>query len=164
MEEQATYTPLVATPIEGEAPVLNEDTYNTLCGMLKSPDEGNHKMAQLILNTCDIKKSIYWIWKLTKTGYTSRMVNLRTKASRAFRDHSRLFYICNRNELAFAEYCIREGGLMTPEIYKYLEDAIIRKAKLQFKHTFYDVQFKIKEEYKHLPVNVEFINDKKDES
>jgi hypothetical protein len=161
MEEQATYTPLVATPIKGEAPVLNAEVYETLKGMLRSPDEGNWKMAQMILNACDIKKSIYWIWKLTREGYASRMVNLRTKASRAFRDHSRLFYINSKGSLSFAEFCAREK-MITPEIYQYLEEDIMNRADMQFRHTFYDTQYKIKDEYKHLNNNVEFIkaNDK----
>jgi len=161
MEEQATYTPLVATPIKGEAPVLNAEVYETLKGMLRSPDEGNWKMAQMILNACDINKSIYWIWKLTREGYASRMVNLRTKASRTFRDHSRLFYINSKNGLSFAEFCAREK-ILTPEIYQYLEKDIMSRADLQFKHTFYDTQYKIKDKYKHLTNNVEFIkaNDK----
>ena len=161
MEEQATYTPLVATPIKGEAPVLNAEVYETLKGMLRSPDEGNWKMAQMILNACDINKSIYWIWKLTREGYASRMVNLRTKASRTFRDHSRLFYISSKGSLSFAEFCAREK-LLTSEIFQYLEKDLMSRANLQFRHTFYDTQYKIKDEYKYLTNNVEFIkaNDK----
>ena len=33
----------------------------------------------------------------------------------------------------------------------------MNRANIQFRHSFYDVQYKIKDEYKHLTNNVEFI-------
>jgi len=143
---------VVATPLKnGEAaPILDEEKYNTLLGMLKSGDEGNHKIAQLILNTCDIEKSIYWIWKLSKS-YGSHMVNLRTKASRAFRDKSHLFNIWSKGPLSFAEFCTKHDW-MTPEIYMKLEDEIVNAMNNQFRNTYYDVEFIIKDKYKHLPL------------
>jgi hypothetical protein len=148
------YVPVVATPLKdgGSAPVLDEETYNTLLGMLKSNDEGNHKMAQLILNTCDIQKSIYWLWKITREGWiTNNMVNLRTKASRSFRDLSNLYSICNMPPLRFAEFCNNKSWL-TSEIYMKLEDDIIETLSNKFTNTFYDVDFKIKNKYEHLPL------------
>ena len=147
------YEPIVATPLKkGEiAPVLDEEGYNTLRDMINSSDEGNHKMAQLILNTCDIQKSIYWIWKLSRHGWgVHRMVNLRTKASRAFRNKSNLFSISSKGSLPFIEFLDRQGWL-TPEIYKREEETIIDLATRQFDHRFYTVEFTIKDEYKHLP-------------
>jgi hypothetical protein len=149
------YVPVVATPLKdgGSTPVLDEETYNTLLGMLKSNDEGNHKMAQLILNTCDIQKSIYWLWKMTRElGWkTNNMVNLRTKASRSFRDLSTLFSVCNMTPLHFAEFCNTKGWL-TSEIYMKLEDDIIETVSKRFNNTFYNVDFKIKNKYEHLPL------------
>jgi hypothetical protein len=145
------YVPVVATPLkDGEAtPILDEEKYETLLGMLSSRDEGNHKIAQLIFNTCDINKSIYWIWKLSrKQG--SNMVNLRTKASRAFRDKSRLFSIWNLAPLSFLEHCNR-NDIITPEIYQRLEDDVLTSIVYQVRNTFYDVQITIKDKYKHLP-------------
>lgn len=163
--EQTTTEVLVASPVKGgEATVLNEETYNSLLTMLRSPNEADHRMAQMILNTCDIVKSIYWIWRLgIDTGYSSRMVYLRTKASRDFRDKSRLFYIITKTPLKFAEF-LNEQGWMTPEIYKYLEAAIIKTLTIQFRNTFYDVAFQIKERYIHLPENTNTIKIIQDEN
>ena len=69
----------------------------SLALMLMSRDTADHKMAQLILNTCDIEKSIYWIWKLSRQA-SNIMVNLRTKAGRNFKEHSRLFLISTKAE------------------------------------------------------------------
>ena len=145
------YVPVVATPLkDGEAaPILDEEKYETLKGMLASRDGGNHKIAQLILNTCDIHKSIYWIWRLTRT-YASQMVNLRTKASRAFRDKSMLFNIWGMTPLIFLEHCER-NDLITPEIYQRLEDQVLTTLTHQVRNTFYNVQITIKDKYKDLP-------------
>jgi hypothetical protein len=147
-------TVLTASPIQGEAVILNEETAKSLAAMLNSRDEADHKIAQLILNTCDIEKSIYWIWRLSRSYHTSRMVNLRTKASRAFRDHSRLFHICQKAERPFAEFLVTQGWL-TPEIYQKLEEEILERTLKQATNTFYDVPIKIKDKYKHLALNVE---------
>lgn len=152
----AQETVLTASPIKGEALVLNEENYNSLLTMLKSSDEADHKMAQLILNGCDIPKSIYWIWQLGRYGwYTqSRMVNLRTKASRNLRDISDLFRISAKDPTSFAVW-LKDKGWLTPEIFQYLEEDVINKHARQFRNTFYDVEFKIKEEYKHLASKTE---------
>lgn len=159
------YIPVVATPLKnGEpAPVLDEEKYNTLLGMLKSYDEGNHKMAQLILNTCDIKKSIYWLWMLVNKGNVHHMVNLRTKASRSFRDLSNLFSIYSMGPLRFAEFC-NDRGWLTSEIYMKLEDDIVETVSGKFNNTFYDVDFKIKNKYEHLPLTKTTIRTDHEES
>jgi hypothetical protein len=109
-------------------------------------------MAQLILNTCDIQKSIYWLWKMTREGWIiNNMVNLRTKASRSFRDLSNLFAIYSMGPLRFAEFCNNKGWL-TSEIYMRLEYDIIETLSGKFNNTFYDVDFKIKNKYEHLPL------------
>jgi hypothetical protein len=160
MEEQEVYVPITASPVKGEAIVLDQESYNSLYTMLTSSSEEDHKIAQLALNTCDIRKSIYWIYKLSRSPWlTSRMVNLRFKASREFRDKSDLFRISMKNALSFADWCTNIGW-MTPEIFQYLEKDIIYMAKKQFAHKFYDVEFKIKEEYKDLPSNNNVITTK----
>lgn len=142
--------PLTASPI-GEAVIINEEIYESLLTMFSSSDEENHLMGRLILNTCDIKKSIYWIWKLSKKGWhiANRMVYLRTKASRTFRDLSRLYYISGKDAREFAKWLINEKW-MTQEIYQYLETDILKLTFSQCKNSFYDVTISIKDEYKDL--------------
>lgn len=158
------YYPVVATPLkDGEtAPILNEETYNTLKGMLTGRDEGNHKMAQLILNTCDIQKSIYWIWKLARHG-SHNMVNLRTKASRSFRDKASLFHISHLNSTRFAKY-IASKDWLTSEIYQRLEEEIVKEAALRVSNDFYDVELTIKDKYKDFAFTKTPINLKKNDN
>ena len=158
------YYPVVATPLkDGEtAPILNEETYNTLKGMLTGRDEGNHKMAQLILNTCDIQKSIYWIWKLARHG-SHNMVNLRTKASRSFRDKSQLFYIAHITSTRFATHLAGKDWL-TSEIYQTLEEEIIKEAANKVSNVFYDVELTIKDKYKDFAFTKTPINLKKNDN
>ena len=155
MEDKKVIT---ASPVKGEAVVLNEEIGQSLAKMLNSNDQADWKMAQLILNTCDIEKSIYWIWQLSrKSWYSNRMVNLRTKASRNFRDQSRLFHISQKSESPFAEFLNTQGWL-TSEIYQKLEEEIVERTETQCSNTFYDVVITVKEKYKHLALNVEPIN------
>ncbi len=156
---------LTASPINGEAVVINEEIYNSLITMFKSSNEEDHLMARLILNTCDIKKSIYWIWLLARSGgwnVLNKMVYLRTKASRNFRDLSRIFHIYSKSPREFATFLENEKWL-TPEIYQYLEEAIINTTCSQVRNRFYDVTIKIKDEYKHLASNTEIITNIKED-
>lgn len=139
---------LTASPVQGEALIIDEEKAKSLALMLMSRDTADHKMAQLILNTCDIEKSIYWIWQLSRKA-SNLMVNLRTKAGRNFKEHSRLFLISTKAGRPFAEFLNNQGWL-TPEIYQYLEKDIIERNLSQASNTFYNVSITIKDEYKHL--------------
>lgn len=153
MEETTTYVPLVATPLKkGAAPlVLDQEMYESLDSLLNSSDEENHKLAQFTLNTCDIQKSIYWLWKLAKK-HQYRMVNLRTKASRYLQTTAELPSLRSMNETDFAEWLI-DKDWMTQEVFQVLESHILNSLKDQCDNQYYDVTVKLKEEYKHLTPN-----------
>lgn len=153
MEEIINYAPLVATPLKkGVAPlVLDKEMYESLKSLLKSDDTENHKLAQLTLNTCDIKKSIFWLWKLADK-HPYRMVNLRTKASRYLQTTANLSSLSRMDETKFAEWLI-DKDWMTHEIFMILEKPILDALKKQCDNQYYDVTVKLKEEYKHLTPN-----------
>lgn len=146
-----------ASPVIGEAVILDAESTKALYTMFKSNDLADHKIGQLILNTCDVEKSIYYIWQLARSLAPTRMVNLRTKASRNFRDQSRLFFICQKGPRNFSEFLTTQGW-NTPEIFQKLEDDVIIGTISQCRNKYYDVTLTIKEEYKHLTSNVEPIN------
>jgi hypothetical protein len=159
---EQNYVPLVATPTKsGVVTILDEGSYTSLLSMLKSSNEEDWKMAQLVLNTCDIQKSIYWIWKLARY-YCHRMVNLRTKASRYLREKADLFWISSQSGPKFVEHLEKKGWL-TSEIYQIIEDETIERVKYQSQNKFYNVTIQVKDEYKHLVANSNLINFKKDE-
>lgn len=153
MEETIKYNSVGASSLNnGElAPILTEENYLTLKRMINSEDEGDHKIAQLTLNTCDIQYSIYWIWRLAKEGSVNNMVNLRTKASRSFRDKSSIFKIWSMSDIKFAEFLNRENWLTT-EIFERLEKEIINALNSQCRNVFYSVNIIIKDQFKHLPI------------
>ena len=157
METQEERIILVASPPkDGEALIIDEEVYKTLEAMFKSSDQENWKMGQFIINSCDIQKSIYWLWRLANY-YSYRMVNLRTKAGRYIRDNAQLLYIAQLNAPNFLEHLIRKGWL-TSEIYRTLEEEYVHKLRRQCYNEFYNISIQIKDEYKHFTDNVSPIN------
>jgi hypothetical protein len=77
------------------------------------------------------------------------MVNLRTKASRKFRDETNLFYISYTNNYEFVKWLDGKGWLTT-EIFQSLKPQIITQLKARDNHKFYKLSFEVKDEYKHL--------------
>lgn len=128
--------------------ILTEETFERLKSMLESKDEGNHKMAQLIINQLDVRANIYDIWRLAKNN-ASKMVNLRTKASRAFRDECNLFGLCYANVREFAVW-LESKGWLNPELYQRLCLPIKKHINKNHSHPFYEFSIEIKPEYKHL--------------
>lgn len=133
--------------------VLTEETYKSLDLMISSTDPENHKMAQLILNQCDVPKSIYWIWKLCGVNdYTrsERMVYRRTKASREFIkacDFEKLRWVKANEAVRY----FQKKGWLTPEIYQLLKSQTIAELKEFNKHNLmYKVYFELKPEFKYL--------------
>lgn len=127
--------------------VITEQEFTTLDKMLRSNDHGDHTMAQAILNGCNIKESIYWIWRLSKQS-ANNMVYLRTKASREFRDASGLFTISWMKSTAFAMW-LHAKGWMTPEIYSRIKPKILEELrKRNESENLYDIHVTIKDQYK----------------
>lgn len=142
-------------PVVAGTAVLNEQTYERLLQMLKSKDEGDHKIAQMILNQVNIEKSIYWIWLLCRHGWyvQQNMVNLRTKASRKFRDESEMYSLGNKAEAEFIKHLERKKWL-TPEIFqtclkKLQNDIVFRVNGITCAH-MYNFTMEMKPEYKYL--------------
>jgi hypothetical protein len=136
-----------------EAIILTEETYNNLRLMFKSEDKADQHLAQELLLKCDTSKSIYFIWRLARERQiTDRLVNLRTKKGREFRDKCRLFHISTKSEIMFMEFLAHED-LLTPEIFQKFEMSCIKSLKSRFDNTFYNVSITIKPRYAHLTEN-----------
>jgi hypothetical protein len=142
-------------PVIAGTTVLDDQSCTRLLQMLKSTDEGDHKIAQLILNQVNIQHSIYWIWYLSRRGWSvgQNMVNLRTKASRKFRDDSSLFSLSNMNESEFINH-LNTKSWLTPEIFQKLMSQVHRDIVFKIKgitcSKFYNYTMELKPEYKHL--------------
>jgi len=126
--------------------VLNEHEYETLGKMLWSKDEGDHRMAQAVLNECNVKASIYWIWKLARSK-ASNMVYLRTKASRLFQAEAELFTISHQKATAFA-LKMHAKQWLTPEIYAKLKPEILDELVARNKEAnLYNIHVTIKDPF-----------------
>lgn len=136
----------LVSPPEGGGTILDEESYNTLVAMFKSRDQANINMAQVMLTQCNVKESIYWIWKLARNVYASEMVNLRTKLGRKFRDDSNLFWLSNASGKNFVSWLKRKDWL-TPWLWAQFKDEILRGHKTSFNNEFFDVTLTLKPEY-----------------
>lgn len=128
--------------------LLTEESFNRLEGMLASSNEADHQVARQILNQLDIQANIMYIWKLSKRWH-SRMVNLRTKASRKFRDDTNLFSISWMSSYRFAQW-LEGKGWLTHERYQQLKGEILDLLKSKDDHQFYELHFTVKPKFKHL--------------
>ena len=157
MEEQVMNENVPVNAGTSSLQVLNEESYTTLHNMLKSSDAADHLMAQQILVRCDVEKSIYWIYKLAKSYFTNRMVNLRTKLGRQFRDDTSLFNIALYSPVAFLKFVVRKEWL-TPEIYQNLEEQMIKDYINEIKNLkgtqFYNVTIEVKPEFAQYAANI----------
>lgn len=136
----------LVSPPEGGGTILDQESYETLLAMFKSREEANKLMAQVMLTQCNVKESIYWIWKLSRNVYASYMVNLRTKLGRKFRDDSELFYICNISSPSFVSW-LKKKEWLTPWIWAQFKIEICRGYEASFNNEFFDVTLTLKPEY-----------------
>lgn len=127
--------------------VLTQTEFETVHKMICSHDQGDHRMAQAILNQCDIQKSIYWIWKISK-GRAANMVYLRTVASREFEKETQLFKITWMKATQFGFY-LHEKGWLTQEIYQFLKPEILEELGSRSSYqNFYQINIVIKDDYR----------------
>lgn len=114
---------------QADPTVLNFETASTIMNMIKSNDEGDHKVAQVLLTQVNVEKSIYWIWKIATSHWgSSRAINLRTKAGRKLRDDSNYFSIANQNAGRFMSW-LKDKSWLTPEIFLFLQQDILDELK-----------------------------------
>jgi hypothetical protein len=144
----STKTTNTAPQVNPGVSVITEETFETLKGMIKSSDPADHLVAQMILTQVDVQKSIYWIWKLAIVN-SHRMVNLRTKAGRAFRDDSNLFYLSNASATGFGSWLVRRGWI-TDDIYQRIKKDLVNEAGYGCQSGFFEYSIALKDELKHL--------------
>jgi hypothetical protein len=128
--------------------VITEKEYESLRLMLHSSDEANWEVVRQVLNGCDDQASIYWIWMLSRRGFAGRMVNLRTKASRAFQESVNLHRNSWNNEEEFAQWLI-EKGWMTEEIFQKLKPHIYKLIANRAQNLFFDIHATICTRFQH---------------
>lgn len=133
-------------PANPGAIVIDDEIYSRLKDLLASSDQENWVIAQHLLHKVDIEPSVMYIRELA-FRYADRMVNLRTKLGRKFRDETNLFFINHSSNRTFAQWLDKKGWL-TPERFQTLSYKM--KQDLQRTDTFYEYHITIKDEYRYL--------------
>lgn len=136
----------LVSPPEGGGTILDKESYDTLFSMFKSGDEANISMAQVMLTQCNVKESIYWIWKLSTNVYASNMINLRTKLGRQFRDDTSLFWISNKSSTKMTSW-LKQKDWLTPWIWAQFKNEIYKTHQASYRNDFFEVTLTLKPEY-----------------
>lgn len=142
MSEETTQDTVAVEAAVSNLRIMDQELYQRIDGMLSSSDREHWPIAEDILMTVDVDKSIYWMWKIVRAHWWR--FNRRRKAVREkITQHRILSHIVGRPIYPFAEWLVREGR-MTEEIWGYLgkdvENTIITRSNNQF----YDVELKMK--------------------
>lgn len=132
--------------------VLDKGQADRLIDMYKSRDPADTLLAQNIIIKYNVEKSIYWIWYITCANISYKMLNLRTKLGRKFRDESELFRIADVSAERFSEFLIKKNW-MTPEIYSYLYPNLLKILNKRISHPLYQFTIELKSEFKSLDKN-----------
>ena len=126
--------------------IIDEELYEKLKAMFHSSDKGNYPIAEQILITCDIEKSIYYMWKLLKGDGVIYKLNRRLKAIRNFLSNEHIRNISYKSHYNFTLY-LKMKKLLTPEIWTILEPDVTKVVKLKCVNDFYDVELKLRDLY-----------------
>ena len=142
MSEETTQDTVAVEAAVSNLRIMDQELYERVNGMLSSSDKEHWPIAEDILMTVDVDKSIYWMWKLIRNHWWR--FNRRRKAVREkITQHDVLCRIVSRNEHSFAEYLAREGR-MTEEIWNRLYPEIIKHMNYKTANPWFDVELKMK--------------------
>lgn len=136
--------------LSGNNVIIDEDSFVSLRDMLKSSDQENHTVARKILYECDIDNSLYYIWKLAKSGCFWNMHENRTKLGREFVGKTKLYQLHNMSAKKFLAE-VESRKLLTKEIFTNLRQELIEDVEHNLKrvgvHNLVDINFKFNDTY-----------------
>jgi len=142
MSEETTQDTVATEAAVSNLLIMDQALYERINGMFNSSDREHWPIAEDILMTVDVDKSIYWMWKIMRNHWWR--FNRRRKAVREkLTQHRILSVIVSRNEHNFADYLVREGRL-TEEIWNHLYPDIIKYMEQKIKNPWFDVELKMK--------------------
>lgn len=142
MSEETTQDTVAVEAAVSNLRIMDQELYERINGMLNSSDKEHWPIAEDILMTVDVDKSIYWMWKLIRNHWWR--FNRRRKAVREkITQHRILSIIVSRNEHYFADYLVREGR-MTEEIWNRLYPHIMKHMEHKMQNPWFDVELKMK--------------------
>ena len=142
MTEETTQDTVATEAAVSSLRIMDEELYQRVHDMLSSSDSGHWPIAEEILFTVDVDKSIYWMWKIVRTHWWR--FNRRRKAVREkITQHPILSIIVGKSDHWFADWLAREGR-MTEEIWNRLQPAVMKHMESKIVNPWFDVELKMK--------------------
>ena len=142
MTEETTKDTVATEAAVSNLRIMDEELYNRLNGMFNSSDKEHWPIAEDILMTIDIDKSIYWIWKIVRNHWWR--FNRRRKAVRENLTQQRtLCIIVSKTDHWFADWLVKEKR-MTEEIWNRLQPAVMKHMESKIVNPWFDVELKMK--------------------
>jgi hypothetical protein len=128
------------------AAVIDEYTYDSIESMLDSSDDESQEVGVEILANCDIPKSMFYLWKLSKKYYQV-VVKVHTKNVRLFVERSDWGTLHGSNAEEFIEY-LYDKKLLTKEYFQLLVGEASSNYKLSLNTPVFGIVLCPTEKYK----------------
>ncbi len=121
---------------------ITPEVYIRLEQMFSSSNPEDNTAAQVILYGCDTDKSIYFIWKLVRRFYYSKIINNRLKSSRNFEERANLNDISVMDVEIFMRYVL-DNKLMTKYIWEELSKSYKQVLMTRASNPYFEVELKV---------------------
>ena len=142
MSEETTQDTVAVEAAVSNLRIMDQELYERLDGMFNSLDKEHWPIAEDILMTVDVDKSIYWMWKLMRRHWWR--LNRRRKSVREKLTQNRtLQIIVSKTDHWFADWLVKEKR-MTEELWNYLYPEIIKHMEYKTQNPWFDVELKMK--------------------
>jgi len=142
MSEETTQDTVAVEAAVSNLRIMDQELYERLDGMLSSSDTEHWPIAEDILMTVDVDKSIYWMWKLMRRHWWR--LNRRRKSVREKLTQNRtLQIIVSKTDHWFADWLVKEKR-MTEELWNYLYPEIMKHMQHKVQNPWFDVELKMK--------------------
>jgi len=140
----------------GKPLAIDDESFETICQMLSSEDESNHKLAAELIANCDFEKSYYYLWRLANCddwrddAYTLRNNFMRCRKYKnvdLFLNQSK-FSKLRTLEAEDLVVWLRNRNLLTEDIFLKVANEIYESFKQFPKSKIFDVVLETAEPYK----------------
>ena len=142
MSEETTQDTVAVEAAVSNLRIMDQELYERVNGMLSSSDKEHYPIAEDILMTVDVDKSIYWMWKIVRNHWWR--FNRRRKAVREKITQQRtLQIIVSKTDHWFADWLVKEKR-MTEEIWNLMYPSVMKFMQSKVENPWFDVELKMK--------------------
>lgn len=142
MTEETTQDTVAVEAAVSNLRIMDQELYQRIDGMLSSSDKEHWPIAEDILMTIDVDKSIYWMWKIMRNHWWR--FNRRRKAVREKITQQRILcIIVSKTDHWFADWLVKEKR-MTEEIWNLMYPSVMKFMQSKVENPWFDVELKMK--------------------